>query len=58
MIRGIAGLDIKYTTMALMYTALRGQYLKPRNSRNISCSTLSAYDVDATPIDNAKDTYI
>ena len=55
---GYCGLDIKqYTTMALMYTALRGgvaqwDYLKPRGLVSMEYFRLLdfvGYDVDATP---------
>ena len=66
---GYCGLDIKqYTTMALMYTALRGgvaqwDYLKPRGLSSMEYFRLLdfvGYDVDATPpysITALKDTY-
>ena len=66
---GYCGLDIKkYTTMALMYTALRGSvaqwdYLKPRGLSSMEYFRLLdfvGYDVDATPpysITALKDTY-
>ena len=66
---GYCGLDIKkYTTMALMYTALRGgvaqwDYLKPRGLSSMEYFRLLdfvGYDVDATPpysITAMKDTY-
>jgi hypothetical protein len=66
---GYCGLDVKqYTTMALMYTALRGgvaqwDYLKPRglvSAEYFRLLDFVGYDVDATPpysITALKDTY-